>query len=153
MTGAPPTPAASVALRPADADALLAVRGLPLDGFRVEDAVVAETGVAGTATAVLVGVAALERRGRAALLRSVAVVTPGRGVGAALVRHLLARADAEGRPVALLTTTAEGSFSRFGFARVAREDVPSALLATAGFRGACPASAMVMLPKPAARRF
>lgn len=134
---------ATAADRPA-AEALLKRHGLPLDGFRVEDAVVAVR-----ADGSLAGVAALERHGDAALLRSVAVDAPGQGVGAALVHHLVATADREGREVVLLTTTADGYFPRFGFAPIDRADVPEALLVSAEFRGACPASARV-LHRPAA---
>ena len=126
---------------PADAaDALLRRHRLPLDGFRTADAVVA-VGADGS----VAGVAALERHGDAALLRSVAVDAPGQGIGAALVRHLLAAADAESRDVVLLTTTADGYFPRFGFAPIDRADVPEAVRASAEFQGACPASARVMM--------
>ncbi len=138
---------AVLADRPA-AEALLARHGLPLDGFETADAVVAVR-----SDGTLAGVAALERRGEAALLRSVAVDAPGQGVGAALVAALLAAADADGRTVALLTTTADAYFPRFGFAPVARADVPEALLASAEFRGACPASAAVMIRLPGGASF
>lgn len=134
-----------LSIRPAsDADraaahALLTRHDLPLDGFDVGDALVAVR-----ADGALAGVAALERHGDAALLRSVAVDAPGQGVGAALVRRLLADADAEGRDVVLLTTTADSYFPRFGFAPIDRADVPDALHASAEFRGACPASARVL---------
>ncbi|MCA0269951.1 MAG: arsenic resistance N-acetyltransferase ArsN2 [Bacteroidetes bacterium] len=133
-------------LRPAtnaDRDAiaaLLAHHRLPLDGFRVDDATVA---VANDGT--LLGLAALERYDGAALLRSVAVADAGQGVGATLVRHLLGQADAEGRRVVLLTTTADGYFPRFGFSVVSRDEVPASVQASEEFRGACPASAVAMM--------
>lgn len=95
----------------------------------------------------LIGTAALERYGDAALLRSVAVAASGRGAGLGqeLVRRLLGQAQAAGvRTVVLLTTTAAGFFPRFGFRTVTRADVPAALQASAEFRGACPATATVM---------
>lgn len=133
-------------LRPAtDADrdalhALLVRHGLPLGGFRTADATVAVAD-----DGALLGLAALERYDGAALLRSVAVAQPGLGVGAALVRYLLGQADAEGRRVVLLTTTADGYFPRFGFVRVNRDEVPASVQASAEFRGVCPASAVVMM--------
>lgn len=130
------------------AEALLARHRLPLAGFDTADALVA-TRSDGT----LAGVAALERRGAAALLRSVAVDAPGQGIGAALVAACLAATDAEGRAVVLLTTTADGYFTRFGFATAARGDVPEALLASEEFRGACPTSAVVMMRLPGGASF
>ena len=69
----------------------------------------------------------------------------GIGIGAALVRALLDRARTdEVREIYLLTTTAEHWFPRFGFAPIAREQVPDAVRASVEFREACPASAAVM---------
>lgn len=96
----------------------------------------------------LAGAAALERYGETALLRSVAVAEEerGGGLGHEIVRHLLDQAHADGIvSVVLLTTTAERFFPRFGFRRVSREEAPAAVHASAEFRGACPASATVML--------
>lgn len=102
----------------------------------------------------MVGVAALERYGTHGapvfLLRSVAVRPDcrGSGLGAALVTAALAAADAQvGRraTVGLLTETAEGYFDRFGFARVDRDALPSALAASAELSGACPDSARAYL--------
>ncbi|MDX2192155.1 MAG: arsenic resistance N-acetyltransferase ArsN2 [Gemmatimonadales bacterium] len=141
---------AGVTLRAATAadlpavQALLTEAGLPLDGvaewigqFRVA----AAPGVA------LAGVAGFERHGEVALLRSVAVAPAWRGTGLArrLVEGVLADAEASGaREAFLLTTTAEGYFPRLGFSRVPREAAPAALGASAEFRGACPASAVLM---------
>lgn len=142
-------PPRAPAIRPATASdgpavrALLERHGLPLDGVPDDLAgfVVAD-GEAG----VLAGVAGLERYGDAALLRSVAVDAAGQGTGAALLARVLADAEAAGvRTVILLTTTAEAYFPRFGFARVDRAAVPDAVRASAEFRGACPASAAVMM--------
>lgn len=135
-----------VALRPATAadvpaiHALLERHALPLDGFHVANAVVAVR-----PDSTLAGVAALERYDGAALLRSVAVDASGQGVGTVLVAHLLSMAAVEGRTVVLLTTTADGYFPRFGFRTAERADVPVAVTASAEFRGACPASAVVMM--------
>ena len=95
----------------------------------------------------IVGVAGLEIYGTAALLRSVAVdqAWRGTGLGRLLTEHALDDAKSAGAgDVYLLTTTAEHYFPRIGFACVARESVPDALLASEEFRGACPASAVVM---------
>lgn len=99
----------------------------------------------------VVGVAGLELYGSAALLRSVAVDPAWRGTG--LGRLVTERALEDARSagaseVYLLTTTAEDYFPRVGFAAVARECVPDALMASEEFRGACPASAVVMRRGP-----
>ncbi|WP_110171567.1 arsenic resistance N-acetyltransferase ArsN2 [Luteitalea pratensis] len=93
----------------------------------------------------VIGVAGLEMYGDAALLRSVAVSSPGGGVGTRLVEALLEQARQAGvGTVVLLTTTAAAFFPRFGFTEVTRDDVPAAVRASAEFQGACPASATVM---------
>ena len=95
----------------------------------------------------IVGVAGLEIYGGAALLRSVAVdrAWRGTGLGRLVTDHALADARSAGASdVYLLTTTAERYFPRIGFACVARESVPQALMASEEFQGACPASAVVM---------
>ena len=122
---------------------LLSASALPLDGARehAQEFVVAER------AGVLVGCAAVERYGDAALLRSVAVAPAERGnrTGEAIVRRCLADARAAGvGTLVLLTTAAEGYFPRFGFEVVDRTSVPDAVRESAEFRGACPASAMVM---------
>jgi amino-acid N-acetyltransferase len=123
--------------------ALLEAAGLPTAGVpgTLVDYLVADTGDG------LAGAIGLERYGSGALLRS-AVVRPGdqgTGVGAALVRAVLDRAREGGmQEIYLLTTTAERWFPRFGFARIAREQVPDAVRGSVEFREACPASAAVM---------
>ncbi len=82
-----------------------------------------------------------------ALLRSVAVDEGerGGGLGRLLTERAIGEADArELAAVYLLTTTAEEYFTRFGFAVVAREQVPDSLRASVEFQSACPASATVM---------
>jgi amino-acid N-acetyltransferase len=123
--------------------ALLAAEGLPTAGLleHFDAAIVARC--AGE----VVGSAALELYEDGALLRSVAVAARmrGTGLGARLTTTALARARAHGMPaVYLLTTTADGFFPRFGFARIARADVPPSVQASVEFRSACPASAVVM---------
>lgn len=95
----------------------------------------------------VVGCAGLERYGRAALLRSLAV-TParqGEGIGQALYERILEEARAVGaEELYLLTTTAERLFARLGFERVAREAVPADVRASAEFASLCPATAVCM---------
>ncbi|MBI4277289.1 MAG: GNAT family N-acetyltransferase [Armatimonadetes bacterium] len=84
---------------------------------------------------------------RAALLRSVAVNPARRGedLGQRLTRAALDRARADGvTEVALLTTTAQDFFTRFGFAPVPRETVNPALHASSEFQGACCETAVTM---------
>jgi amino-acid N-acetyltransferase len=131
---------------PADLAVVLAMldrAGLPTAGVppSLTGFLVAESGGR------LVGMVGLEAYGRAALLRSAVVAADARGVGigAGLVKGLLDLARAQGiRDVYLLTTTAEAWFPRFGFARIGRDAVPSALHASEEFQGACPDSAVVM---------
>ena len=95
----------------------------------------------------LVGTAALELYGSAALLRSVAVATRlrGRGLGQALTRAALDLARRRGvRTVYLLTETAGAFFPRFGFKPTTRADVEPAVLDSDEFKSACPQSALVM---------
>ena len=95
----------------------------------------------------VVGAVGIEPYGRAALLRS-AVVDPAfrrSGIGHALVRRVLDHARDRGiTELILLTTTADRYFARFGFVRIAREDVPRAVRESVEFREACPASAVAM---------
>jgi amino-acid N-acetyltransferase len=95
----------------------------------------------------LVGVAGLEVYGESALLRSVAVDESwrGSGVGGTLIERALSVTRERGiNDVFLLTTTAEHYFPRFGFACVSRDSVSKAVQESAEFKGACPASAIVM---------
>ena len=95
----------------------------------------------------LVGAAGLELCGTDALLRSV-VVAPtwqSRGLGRALVNHVMAEAKARRlHGLYLLTTTAEHFFPAFGFERITRDAVPDPIRATDEFQTACPASAIAM---------
>lgn len=122
---------------------LLAEQELPQAGVAewVDHFWVAEQGDA------MVGVAGVELYGAAALLRSVAVDPGwrGTGLGRLLTERALDEAKAAGaRDIYLVTTTADRYFPRVGFACVARDAVPEAVTASVEFRGACPASAIVM---------
>lgn len=95
----------------------------------------------------IVGTAALERYDDCALLRSVAVAEPvrGLGLGVRLSEAAVAFARSAGvRTVYLLTETAAEFFSRFGFRRIARDAVAPAVQRSAEFTEACRASAVVM---------
>ena len=125
------------------AEALLAGAGLTTEGVRdwIDRFLVAEE------NGCIAGVAGLELYEDSALLRSVAVADPwrGTGLGRALVERALEAATAAGATdIFLLTTTAERYFPRFGFTAVPRSEVSAPVLASAEFRGACPASATVM---------
>lgn len=77
------------------------------------------------------GMVGLEIYGSVALLRSFAVRPEfrGKGVGKALVGHLLARAKEAGlSPVYLLTHTAEPFFTSLGFVKITRAEIPSPVL-------------------------
>lgn len=81
-----------------------------------------------------------------ALLRSLAVAADARGagLGAAILGRALEEAQAQAAEIFALTTTAETYLSRFGFARVGRESLPSELLASRELQGACPDSAVIL---------
>ncbi len=108
----------------------------------------------------IIGCAALEIYGAAALLRSVAVHPgwQGRGLGAELVEKATWLAQSRNvRDMFLLTTTASDYFERLGFRRCTREDAPDAMRASIEFTTLCPASAVAMRrdvqpPAPPERR-
>lgn len=95
----------------------------------------------------VVGIGALERFGRAALLRSIAVESQwrGSGVGRMIVEELEHRAQTAGiTELILLTLTARDFFDRLGYGAKDRAQVPPAVLNSAEFRSLCPASAACM---------
>jgi amino-acid N-acetyltransferase len=123
---------------------LLAVNKLPLEGARehlVSFVVVHdETG--------LLACGGLELYGSVALLRSVVVAEQHRGklLGQEIVRRLFTSALDEGvETLVLLTDTAQTYFRRLGFKAVPRTELPTPVMNSAEFRGACPASATAML--------
>ena len=124
--------------------ALLGRSGLPQDGLSEH---VATTLVARSGDAV-VGSAALEVYGEAALLRSVAVDSAlrGQGLGQRLTRAALDLARQHGiTTVYLLTETAGDFFPRFGFYPTERAAVEPAVQQSVEFISACPASAQVLV--------
>lgn len=129
------------AATPDDLDAvtgLLGASGLPLAGLERTHLWLSEMNND------ITGVGGFERYGTMALLRSLAV-TPegrGRGLGGALLQHLLGVLRADGVTSAYgLTTTIPEWLLRLGFEEVARDTLPAALSSSAQLRGACPASA------------
>lgn len=123
--------------------ALLSACALPTDGAQshLADFVVVEDENS------LLGTAGVEVYGNVGLMRSVAVSprSRGHGVGNRLVAAVQTLAHARGvQQLCLLTTTAASYFEARGFARQDRAAAPAALLASAEFRGACPASAVFM---------
>ena len=80
-------------------------------------------------------------------LRSVAVAESqrGRGVAGALVRRIVSMAERQGvTSLFLLTTSAADYFAKYGFEAMDRPRAPLVLAASKEFRGACPASAILM---------
>ncbi len=117
-------------------EALLGAAGLPLDG--VADAF--RSGVVARDGGRIVGCAAVELYGGAALVRSVAVdeARRGQGLGARLVAGVEALArDGGAREAYLLTETAEGWFPRFGYAAISRAEAAPAIGASVEFTSAC----------------
>ena len=122
---------------------LLIDSALPLDGARdhIGDFIVAEENGA------IAGCAALERYGKIALVRSVAVDSSLRGLrfGERMVEQLIAQSRRDGiESLFLLTTTAAKWFPRFGFHAIERALAPAELSESREFRGACPATAVLM---------
>ncbi len=131
---------------PADYDAiagLLTEAGLPLDG--VQEAF--RAGVVARVDHRLVGAAAVEVYGDAALLRSV-VVAPdqrGSGVGRALIGAAEEVASEAGaRTVYLLTETAADWFPRLGYTPIARSDISGPMVDSVEFTTACAETAVAM---------
>ncbi|WNJ21499.1 arsenic resistance N-acetyltransferase ArsN2 [Pontibacter sp. G13] len=90
--------------------------------------------------------AGIEPFGSDGLLRSVGVspAQQGSGIGSEAIRQLLDVAGSQYQDLYLLTTTAEVFFSRLGFERISREEVPATIQSSAEFADICPVSAAVM---------
>jgi amino-acid N-acetyltransferase len=126
-----------------DIERLLADGGLPVEGLSTHR----DTTLVAREPRRIVGCAALELYGDAALLRSVAVDGGLRrsGVGTALTVAALELARRHRvRQVYLLTETAAEFFPRFGFTRIGRSDVPETVRRSVEFMQLCPDSAVVM---------
>ena len=146
-----------IEIRPARAEdrdavaALLQAAALPPDGL---DEQFGEPYAVALADGRIVGAAGVEVYGDAGLLRSVAVDArwQGHGLGRRLTEERLRWAAGRGLDtVYLLTTSAEGYFSRLGFAPVAREEVPATVRDSLQFAGACPSTAAVFALRLASR--
>ena len=122
---------------------LLRSTGLPTGGL--DDAL--PTAFVARVDGRVVGTAALEVRGRSALLRSVAVDEGLRGIGLGvrLTESALELARGSGlEDVYLLTDLAARFYDRFGFEEIDRTSIPEAVQASAEFRGACAETAVAM---------
>ena len=122
---------------------LLLSAGLPLGGVdeHFGTFVVAEQGEE------IVGAAGLEVHEDGGLLRSLVVAPTARhlGLGVALTEQIVRDARAAKLPALyLLTTTAADLFTRLGFERVARDELPPGVRSSRELRGDCPASSVVM---------
>ena len=127
-----------------EADALVAASGLPLDELAScrEQQFVLHDGVR------IVATAALEVRGGAAILRSVAVAeaTRGKRYGERIVAHAIDQArDLELGALYLLTETAAEFFPRFGFVRQERSAAPPAIQESAEYCSVCGSHAIAMV--------
>jgi amino-acid N-acetyltransferase len=123
---------------------LLEEVGLPPDGIANH----LSTALVARGNGRVVGCAALELYGPAALLRSVAVRRDLRGTG--LGRRLTEAALELSRHLSveeayLLTETADHFFPRFGFRPIPRSEVPRSVRSSVEFTSACPASACAMV--------
>lgn len=143
-------PETELTFKPVGPDQLESIRNLLLDSHLpvagIESPNLELTSVYRNAK--LVGCAGLERYGKDALLRSVAVAESerGSGVGKQLVSRLLGQAAQQRlKKIVLLTTTAETFFRRFGFQKIPRSQSPKSVLASVEFQIACPKSATVMV--------
>jgi amino-acid N-acetyltransferase len=95
----------------------------------------------------MTGVIGMEDYGNIALLRSFAVEKEHRsnGVGKLLLQRLFSISKQKGiKELYLLTTTADGYFSKFGFKKVDREQLPEKIKSTAEFKSLCPVSSVCM---------
>lgn len=95
----------------------------------------------------VIGVMGIGRYGAAGLLRSAVVSASHRntGLASALLQQLLEAARQSGLTnLYLITNTAENYFSKKGFVKISRQEVPEAVLQSKEFNGLCPASSAIM---------
>jgi amino-acid N-acetyltransferase len=99
----------------------------------------------------LIGVIGLEIMSTMGLIRSLAVSPSFRGKGIAIELYIRILAYAhliKGiKKLYLLTLTAEGFFTKLGFEKIDRNNVPDAIQSTEEFRSLCPATAVCMVKK------
>jgi amino-acid N-acetyltransferase len=107
-----------------------------------------------TAGGKIVASAGMEKYGQVGLLRSCAVASDyrTRGVGSELVTRIMLMAhELDIGRVYLPTTTAEAFFLRRGFNVISRHAITPELLHSEEFKGACPASAILMMKETRTR--
>ena len=95
----------------------------------------------------IVGVAGLELSGSSAVLRSLAVIAhkQGTSLGKELYGRIVDYAKSLGvKELGLLTTTAEGFFSKAGFTRIEKDQWPEYIRTTKEYRFYCPSTAVFM---------
>ena len=95
----------------------------------------------------IIGIGGVEKHGNIGLLRSVAIEASlrGKGFGTALCNKLIEQAKVdELDELFLLTIHAESFFSRLGFERIPRNEVPQEMQDTAEFKTLCPVSSICM---------
>ncbi|UCG91071.1 MAG: GNAT family N-acetyltransferase [candidate division WOR-3 bacterium] len=96
----------------------------------------------------VIGAVGIERLGKVGLLRSL-VIAPrhrGKGIGTILYDRILAYADLIGiKKLYLLTTTAENFFTKVGFTKIERGNIPRPIQLTKEFQSLCPETAVCMV--------
>jgi amino-acid N-acetyltransferase len=98
----------------------------------------------------LIGTIGLEIYGKDGLLRSLAVASfyRSRGIAKALYDKILGYAHLQGiKTLYLLTTSAMDFFSKLGFAKGERDNVPESIRMTKEFQSLCPSTAVCMTKK------
>jgi L-amino acid N-acyltransferase YncA len=139
-------PAAASALSERDLEriaTLMRACGLPAIASEQE----AAAAIVRNADGLPVGYASCERHGDLAVLARIAVCPRSRaaGVGSSLMDSILRQLIAAGvQSVSLLAIGAQGFFGRFGFNRIAVEELSPTLMATGHFEGADPVLASPM---------
>mgnify|MGYP001403566701 CR=1 FL=1 len=99
---------------------------------------------------VIVGTIGVEKYQHTGLQRSLAVDKEFRNlhIGKKLLNHLFDYCSAEKiRKLYLLTTTAEEYFTRFGFQKIDRVNIPEVISQTKEFQDICPLTATTMYKK------
>lgn len=97
---------------------------------------------------IIVGCIGIEEYSSDGLLRSFAVLKRlrGKGIGEKLLHNLLTYCSQRGiNTLHLLTETAEGYFSKKGFALASRDQAPDSIKGTSEFTDLCPASCTYMV--------
>ena len=103
-----------------------------------------------TAADIPAGFGGLEIHGRYALLRSVVILPPVRGIG--MGRAIVAALEVEARAlkcsaIYLATTSQASFFQQAGYTPCARDDVPEEISRSQHFHALCCASATVMVKR------